>query len=64
MTPVTPALHAADLQRRLRRLPSFVRDHGAFSAELDAIASEMAALSMRLEAYEPAGRVWRCGSRR
>ena len=61
MAPIlaTPTKRAADLQRRLRRLPSFVRDHGAFTTELDAIASELGVLSMDLQAYEPAGRTWR-----
>ncbi len=58
-----PAAIAADLQRRLRGLTRKLRQGEAYHVELDAIASELGALSMRLEGFEPAGRAWRAARR-
>lgn len=58
-----PAAQAADLQRRVRGLTRRLRQGEAYHVELDAIATELGALSMRLEGYEPAGRAWRAKQR-
>lgn len=62
---LSPATQAAALQRRVRGLTAKLRRGGeAYHVELDAIASELGALSMRLESFEPTGRTWRSARRK
>ena len=55
-----PSAVAAALQQRIRGLTrKLKRGDDSYHVEVDAIATELGALSMRLESFEPAGRTWR-----
>ena len=58
-----PSFTAAALQRRVRRLTRLLRNPELHAAEIDGIATDLGDLSMRLEAFEPAGRTWRAPRR-